>query len=316
MNKFDRSVKRIEKHYVGDDCVQYMINYKDAITVISPEGILFHSKNDSDLYTNKYLEDGRKIQFPYSIIPVHYQKKGLTKITYVNQLFDFNKPYIKIFDGHIYEYFAIKDDNQALLISKKMDYEKHVEYMTYDELLEFVMRNKSNNEKTFYVYLDGSIPDNKENIFPSEEKIYETIRILLNKNIKDFRKYKQNCPTSVVGQYLKDNPLFLDYYESSITNIDFSIMDFNIRIGYNDLLIIRINDNNIKIQCINVYFVRQNRFEVEIYDIPVNKYTLEQLKYVPKIDTPKEPKIPLNLNSGVTKQDIKDAKKMIKSLRK
>ena len=57
-------------------------------------------------------------------------------------------------------------------------------------------------------------------------------------------------------------------------------------------------------------------YKVNIYDIPVTKYSLEQLKYVPKINIAREPRIPLRLNPGVSRQDVKEAKQMVKALRK
>ena len=53
-----------------------------------------------------------------------------------------------------------------------------------------------------------------------------------------------------------------------------------------------------------------------IVDIPVTKYTLEQLKKLtPKLITAKEPAIPLGLNSNVSKKDIREAKKLVKSIK-
>ena len=82
------------------------------------------------------------------------------------------------------------------------------------------------------------------------------------------------------------------------------------------LLIIRVNKGDITIQGIEVMLYKQNKFKVDIYDIAVNKYILEQLKYIPKINITKEPKTPLRLNLGVTKQDIEEAKQMVKTLGK
>ena len=46
------------------------------------------------MYVNKYLEDERRKQFPYSNIPTHFSKIKFKKVIYTNQLLDFEKPYI------------------------------------------------------------------------------------------------------------------------------------------------------------------------------------------------------------------------------
>lgn len=315
MKKVSKKVQRIESHYVGDDCIQIQIPYKNSITLLNQDGILFHSKQGSNFYINKYLEDERRKKFPYSNIPISYSRVGMKKTAYTNQLLEFEKPYIQIGDNYMFERFVVKDNNQALLVKSIMDVDEYTKHMTYDELLKFIEKNDT-DEQTYYVYLDGSIPLNENDIYPSEEEIYNYIHAKLEKNIEAFRGHQQKS-TDVISRYLRENPWFLNYAEQSIKNLDLSLIDFNIKIGKNTtLLIVRINKGNITIQGVNVFFLRQNDFRVNIQDILVTKYTLEQLKYVPKINTAKDLKIPLKLNPGLTKQDIQEAKQMIKSLRK
>ena len=88
MKNTNEIVQRIESHYVGDECIQLAIPYRNAITILDQDGILFHDKIGSNLYINKYLEDERRSQFPYSNIPIYYSKKmfkgkvGCLKILY------------------------------------------------------------------------------------------------------------------------------------------------------------------------------------------------------------------------------------------
>ena len=241
---------------------------------------------------------------------------GFIKYSYANQLFDFEKPYIRVEDGIITESFAIKDNNQALLINKILYGDKTTKYMTYDELLNFINKS-SDGEEIYYLYLNGAMHPDNYPIYPSKEEIYSYIKNKLMKNVKDFREYQQFNPGTTVGKYLKNNPYFLNYIEEVIKKLDLSLIDFNLDIGDSSpLLIVRINNDNITIQCVNTVFVREDTFKVDIYDIPVTKFTLEQLKYVPKINISKEPRIPLRLNPSVTKQDIQEAKQMVKTLRR
>ena len=301
MKKTNEIVQRIQSHYVGDDCIQIMFPYQDTLTILNPDGMLYHHKQGSNLYVNKYLEDERRKQFPYSNIPTHFSKVMFKKITYTNQLLDFEKPYIIIGDGYYSESFVIKDNNQALLISSIMKPDNHVEHMTYDELLKYVGKHDS-DEQVYYVYLSGALLSNNERLFPTEERIHSYIREQLLESISDLR-------------YLRENPVFFSYFSKNMRDIDFSSIDFNVGIG-DSMLIVRINKGNITIQSVKAMFVRENDYKVDIYDIPVTRYSLEQLKYVPKINITREPKIPLRLNPGVTKQDVKEAKQMVKTLRK
>lgn len=316
MKNLTKIIKRIESYYVGDDCIQDMIPYKNAITILSQDGILFHNKVGSNLYINKYMEDERRKQFPYSNIPIHYSKRGLVeKIIFTNQLFEFEKPYIRIFDGYILESFAVKDNDQALLINSIMQTDKYTKHMTYEELLQFVAK-KDDDEQIYYVYTDGYLCPDGSKLLPTEEQIYKHIKEQFKKNVKDFREYQQEH-TDAVGRYLEENPWFLNYIEKSINNLDTSLINFNILIeDVSTLLILRIHNNDIKIQKVDVRFIKKDDFKVDIYNIPVNKYTLEQLKFMPKIYRNKEPKISLKLNPGITKQDIQESKKMVKTLRK
>lgn len=314
MKKATEIVRKIEGQYVRDDCIQIMFPYKDTLTILNQDGMLFHYKPGSSKYVNKYLEDERRKQFPYSNIPTHFSKVGIfKKVAYTNQLLEFEKPYIRIGDGHFSESFVIKDNNQALLISSIMQPDNHIEHMTYEELLKFVGKRDS-DEQIYYIYLSGALPSNSEKLFPTEEEIYNHIRKQLSKNINDFENEIENYYSSL-GRYLRENPWFLNYANKNMREIDFSLIDFNIYIN-DPMLIVRINKENITIQGVEAMFVRQNDYKVDICDIPVTKYTLEQLKYVSKINITEEPKISLRLNPGVTRQDIKEAKQMVKALRK
>ncbi len=313
MKKTNEIVQRIQSHYVGDDCIQIMFPYQDTLTILNQDGMLYHHKPGSSVYVNKYLEDERRKQFPYSNIPTHFSKVKFKKVAYTNQLLDFEKPYIRIGDGYFSESFVIKDNNQALLISSIMKPDNHVEHMTYDELLKYVGKHDS-DEQVYYVYLSGALPSNNERLFPTEERIHSYIREQLSENISDFENAAKNYESSV-GRYLRENPMFLRYSSKNMRDIDFSSIDFNVGIG-DSMLIVRINKGNITIQGVEVMFVRENDYKVDIYDIPVTKYSLEQLKYVPKINITREPRIPLRLNPGVTRQDVKEAKQMVKTLRK
>ena len=57
MKKTNEIIQRIESCYVADDCIQIMAPYRDGITILSQDDILFHYKKNSNYYINKYLQD-------------------------------------------------------------------------------------------------------------------------------------------------------------------------------------------------------------------------------------------------------------------
>lgn len=313
MKKTNKFVQKIKNHYVSDDCVQVMIPYQDTLTIINQDGILYHHKPGSSVYINKYLEDERRKLFPYSNIPTHYSRIFFKKITYTNQILDFEKPYIRIGNGFWLESYVVKDNNQALLISVINQPDERIEHMTYDELLKFIGKSNNNDEEEiYYVSLSGALPINNKEVIPSKEEIHNYIRKSLSENVTDFKR-EISEPESSVGRYLRDNPWFIEYVDQNLKNIDYSSIDFNYKVD-EPMLIVRINNGNITIQGVEIIFVKEDDYKVNIYDIPVTKYSLEQLKGVPKINITREPRIPLRLNPGVNKQDIKEAKQMIKKL--
>lgn len=315
MEKKNETVQKLDNQYVGENCVQVMIPFKDTITLLNQDGIIFHSKEGSSVYINKYLDDERKEKFPYSNIPTHYEQVGLKKYSYANQLLDFEKTYISVGDGKVSEFFAIKDNEQALLVNKDLHGDKTTMHMTYDELLKFIKKNNS-NEQVYYVCLDGSMPLSGRSIYPSKEEIYNHIQNLLMQDVENIKTYQQAYPGYRVSD-LKISPRFLKYIEESIKNLDLSLIDYNLGIGNDStLLVIRVNNGNITIQGVDAVFVRDDDFKIDVYDIPVTKYVLEQVRHASKIKSYQEPKIPLRLNPSVTKQDIEEVKKMIKTLKR
>lgn len=321
MKKVSELVQRIENHYVGDDCIQIMAPYKNEITIFNKDGIVFSHNVDSHIAINKYLEDERRKQFPYSNIPTHYSKIGsFGKINFANQLFDFEVPYIIVGDGSIIESFAVKDKNEALLINRVISGTKKNNYVTREELEE--LYTESNNKFILHLKEPKYVSEETLRIsnfqpFAIEEKIRNFIEKQIVTGVKDFRNYVKDYPDSIVGNYLLEHPVFLDYVEQSINNFDLTNMKFNIPLKCNRAIIVRTDENDISIQYVEANFVSVNNYRVDTIDLPVNKYTLEQLKYLsPTILKTKEPKIPLRLNPGVTKQDIQEAKQMVKTLRK
>lgn len=144
MVKLDnRYIQRIERSYVGQDCVQLMFPFEDYLKIerFGTSEILFHYEYNGYDYVNNYVKDERRLQFPYSNIPMHVGYSRLKKYTYVNQLLEFDKIYVITRKVHSIEHSGktfvefckvVKDKDEAILvratkISPEFD-------MTVDEL--------------------------------------------------------------------------------------------------------------------------------------------------------------------------------------
>lgn len=315
MAKVNEVVQRIESHSVGDDCIQVMVPYKSEITILNKDGIIYSHKEGSHIFINNYVDDERKKQFPYSNIPIHYEKVGFfEKMIFANQLFDFEKPYISIVDNHIIESFAVKDKNEALLINKIIAGDRKTKYITRQELEELF---KENQNKLVLYLEDESISVGQYHPLASEEQIYKYVKNEITENVEEFRKYVDTNRSSTVGWYLCEHPLFLDFVEQGIKSFDLKNMELDIRLKGGRAIIVNSSENDMTMQYVRASFVSINNYKINIIDLPVNKYTLEQLKNLsPIIIKTKEPRISLKLNPGVSKQELQEAKQMVKTLRK
>lgn len=313
-------VQRINSWYVGEDCVQIMIPYKNAITVLDRNGIVYHHKEGSECFINNYITDERRKQFPYHTIPTHYAKFAFYGMYHcANQLFEFEQPYIRINDGHLIESYVVKDKNEALSIDKVMPIYKRTSFKTRKELEKLFEKPSGENESLYYLYLNGTMPTNNEFNISTEKEIFDYVKEQLAKNVDDFRDYVKCAPESdAVGRYLRKNDFFLDFVEHNVSTLDLN--EYKLNLQLNDgatILLAKTNGVDISLQGVDVYFIAPDYYKVDTYDIPVTKYTLEQLKYLtPKIEKAKEPRIALKANPGITKEDIRREKQLILQRRK
>ncbi len=167
---------------------------------------------------------------------------------------------------------------------------KSTSFKTREELEKLFEKPSGENESLYYLYVNGTMPANNEFNISTEKEIFDYIKGQLTKNVDDFRNYVDDF-----RDYVKSNP------ESDSTTI----------------LLAKTNGVNISLQGVDVYFIALNYYKVDTYDIPVTKYTLEELKYLtPKIEKTKEPRITLKANLGITKEDIRREKQLILQKRK
>ena len=292
-------VKRIKSHYVGDDCIQVMITYpsNSAITILNKDGMLYHYKPNSTLFINKYISDKRKDNFPYSKIPNHKNMVGFKKYVYVNQLLDFNFVYIEIQNGFIIENYAVKDGEEALLVTKYiLPNEETTKYMTRDEVLELI---KNANGGIFVK--DASYYNSYH--LPSEERVLEWYKEQMMSRIKSKHHYDEREFEDDLTEYLYKS---VDRLTINDVPSDITIMK--------DLLFVTIDNNEIKsIKEVSVKFMKENNYKVKCYDFPITIYSLGHVKKIEQISSvdAKEPRIPRFLNKMINKEEIKKAKRLV-----
>ena len=313
--KINETVQRISSWYVGEDCVQIMIPYAKAITILDRNGIVYHHKVGSQFLINNYVSDERRKQFPYQTIPTHCKKSIFhgTTCYYTNQLFDFEQPYIRVRDGYLIETYVVKDGNEALKVNKTMPINKSTSFGTREEIEKLFEKTTEENENLHFLYASGAMPENNEINISTEKEILDYVKQKLIRNVDDFRAYVKNNPRSDIDNYLRRNDLFLDFAEHNIDTLDLNQYKLNLNlIGDGTVLLVKTNGTDISLQGINVYFVSPDYYKIDTYNIPVTKYTLEQLKYLTsKIKTAKEPRISLKDNPNVTKEDIRKGKRLV-----
>lgn len=264
----------IDSKYIGSDCVQVMIPFDKALSIFSEQDLTFYGRGykENKIDNTHYIEDERKKQFPYNEVPYHWaRKKLLSSFLYVNQLFDFNKPYVLINNGMISECYATKKDEKAYIIQKDLSIvlkdtimKKYVEKeRVYDFFGEMI--NKNDDKKTYIIDSTGKHLD----ICFDENK----------------RKQKRN----ELIEFLNENKMLDGFDEHNIWYHDgeFILEDSFMLPFDNPLFVIKLDNSEIKIKFIKLSSLNEDMVKVISVDIPVERYSLEQIEYIVKSSTNK-----------------------------
>lgn len=304
-------VQRINSWYVGDDCIQIAVSYRNALSILSQDTVLYHHYHSSNCFINEYLDDERRYNFPYSNIPTHCERRRFTKYNYTNQLFEFDKPYIRIGDGKIVESFVVKDGDEALLVNRLLTGQSEVKYMTNKELQQLF--SKVDGEKLiclgycggFQLTKDGISYAFGDEIIPDEDVLVSYYREKIRERIVEYNKGDSGL--------FSDN--MMNYFEKSLATLEINDLPFGFPICEN-YIIFRTDGEKIKIQDVSAWLQSGNNYKVLVTDIPVHDYCLEQIKFLSEdIAKTREPKIRLSLNPGVKKSDVQQAKQMVKCMK-
>ncbi|MEE0699174.1 MAG: hypothetical protein U0M66_01035 [Bacilli bacterium] len=280
--------KRIPSHYVSDDCLQTMFGYGTGrFVLVNPDEVIYDNVNN----INKYLEDERRHQFPYSTIPTHYGKVLFKKCLFVNQILNFDTPYLNLTNKGIFTYHAVKDGKDGLIVTEVLSTTDEVEkLLTRKEVEDFF-----HNERTLFIhngeiYGGLTIPTREETL-----ELYKTrmTKIINNETYLHSKEREQLCET-------------ISKLNSSQLCNDYELMS-----NGESILMISGEGKNMTFALIqNIKYVNEDLYRVIIKYIPLNVYNLEQLKNT-RILNPKEPKINLKLNPDVSKEEVEKAQQLI-----
>lgn len=311
MKKFDEIVKKSHRHYVNDDYIQIMLGYHDYLLLFGNTDLMYFKNfiestpSISEGSRNVYLEDERKSNFPYSNIPEHIERVLLfKKLNYVNQILDFEKPYIGIIDGLITKITAFKDGEDAIIQTKILN----------DELCN--QRTKTITREEFETYCKtGSLECLDENeyecthIFDMNGRLYDS-KVVLEKTERKWIDEEKERLSRIIDEVYFNKSSTKYELQRAISTLD-EIAPFVLT--RNQMIKFKQN-GEIKIDAFVVKYLERGKYEITLADVPVTMESLSMIKSkskLPAIKTMKEPKIRLSLNPDVTKEQLQEEKAKI-----
>lgn len=308
MKKFDEMVAKMHSHYVADDYIQIMLAYRDYLLLFGNNDLMYFRNfieshpSISEGSRNVYLDDERKNNFPYSQIPEHIERVLLfRKLNFVNQILDFEKPYIRINDGFITKITAFKDGDEAIVHTKILNgklCDEKTKTITREEL-ETYLKTGSLEQLDENEYEDTSIFDMNGKLYNPrlelEQKWIDEEKERLSRIIDESDRYKESTKNEL---------------QRAISTLD-DISPFVLT----PIIMIKFKQNGeVKIDAFVVKYLERGKYEIALADLPVTMESLSMIKSkaeLPVIKTMKEPKISLSLNPNVTKEQLQEERAKI-----
>lgn len=273
MYKYNKA-SEIDDKYVGSDCIQVMIPFDKALSIFSENDLTFYARGygENKIDNSYYIQDERKKQFPYNDTPYHWTRKNLfSKVLYVNQLFDFNKPYVLINDGILSECYIAQENGKTYIIQiyfavddKEAIVKKYIEKeRVYDFFGEMI--NKNDGKKTYIIdptgkHLNICFDENER-----KQKMNELIEIL--KQEKLLESFDEHNIWYHNGEFILENNFMLPFD--------------------NPLFMIKLDGNEMQIKYIQLSSLNEDILKVMSFDIPVERYNLEQISEIVQNSTKK-----------------------------
>ena len=283
--------KKIPAHYVGEDCLQEMIGYRGSLLMLSPDEIIYQDTHAEEKI-NKYLEDERRHQFPYSNIPTHYQRVPFKKFLFTNQLLNFNTPYLQFSSQGIYTQYAVKDGDNGIVVLERI--------MSSDQPQEKLLTKEEIDS-----YFD--FEDDKAFIY----KGYVVGKLMLPDTATILNHYKNYASDIIRNEYVTNSETEM-VIDSLISNLSVSSIPSNFTFLSSDeiILMMRGSGNEMQLQLVDVKYMNEDCYKLITRNIPINLYTLEQIRNF-RLFNAREPKFSLKLNPEIDKKELEKAQQLV-----
>lgn len=264
MGTYVVNVNEIDKKYVGDNCVQIMPSFSKSLSIFWEKGLAFYGRfyHENKVDNSVYIADERKNQFPYNNIPWHWTRRYLMKkILYVNQIFDYNKPYILLRDGYIFQYNVVKHNDKSYIISSVFKFEKEDKIKK-----EYVKKNE------IYKYFQNLINVDDDNLTYVLDSTGKHLNICYDDNERRTKKYE-------LIEFLKQKKLYYDVQNNDIwySNGDFIVEDNFILPVDKNLFVIKVVGNKIKTSGVYINSLDDNMVSVTSVDIPIKIFNEQEI---------------------------------------
>lgn len=299
--KKDEIVYKLHKEFISNDCVQVSLGFEDNLMVYNTSDLMYYKKieeieSNNQEYKNDYLIDSRSLRFPYSKIPEHIEQVSLFKKNiFANQILEYNKPYIAVSDRIINKITIFKENESAYIYFQSLTnlktYTRKIilnreELETYYKTGTLKIFDENQYIKKYIFYINGCIPKNH---IKTELELLKYIKEEVIDEISSLEELSDLTYTNIL---------------KAVNDMD----DFAPLIIAFDNYMIKFNQNNeIVIDYFIVKYLKKDKYELAISNIPVNVETLEMIKSridLSKVRYLKEPHISKKLNPDISLIDL------------
>lgn len=304
-------VSRMHEEYTSDDCVQLMLSYIDYLIFFGNNDLMYfknYTETEPSLYNgyvNEYLKDKRRKSFPYHNIEEHIDRVFFNKLTFANQILDYERPYIKVADKIISQVVPYHDSEGSYIHTKILNGEfgktkcydiTRSEIENYSKIGSFSDKEDKEYQECFIFNLEGSVYGNR---IASEEEWINQEKDRLRRVIKNDDRY---------------GPITKFELTNAIDNLD-EIAPFDI----SPRLMLKFKSNGeIDIDLFQIKYVRRGVYKLFISTAKPRMETLSSIKeklQESKIQKLREPRISYFLNPDIPRNEVKEAKQYAKERR-
>jgi len=206
-------LKKINEAYAGEDCAQIMVKHQIPYLSIIGDEVIYNAGEGREVTINEYLKDLRRLSFPYARIPSHREKRGKVIFNYVNQIYEYDKPYIVLRDRVVDEQFVTRsiDKKHAIIVNRTLNpiFKGAVFDLTHQELTKELEKIYNEQEGEKFIFSNGGYLISKEDLL-SNRSDNNYIIITSNGNKK-----------TVTGLKIEINRPFYD-----LKKLDFHVHDY------------------------------------------------------------------------------------------